>query len=140
MENLKEETYFTIKELCYSYTAEKAGFKNIPPKEHFKNIIEITIPNMNKIRKYLGVLIKVNSGYRCKELNKLVGGVPNSYHVLGLAVDGVPQGMTVKEAWEKIKESPYHSGLMDQCILYEKRGFIHFGFTNKKPRKQFFTK
>lgn len=134
-----EGSYFTIKELCYSYTAEKAGIKNIPPEENFKNMIEITIPNMDKIREYLGVPIKVNSGYRCEELNKLVGGVPNSYHVLGLAVDGVPQGITVKEAWEKLKKSSC-SELIDQCILYEKKGFIHFGFTTKKPRKQFFIK
>ena len=31
--------------------------------------------------------IIISSGFRCKELNKLVGGVSNSYHLLGLAAD-----------------------------------------------------
>ena len=31
--------------------------------------------------------IHINSGYRCKELNKAVGGTENSYHMKGLAVD-----------------------------------------------------
>ncbi len=134
-----EKSYFKMSELCHSDTAEKEGIKNIPVKEEFKNLMEITIPKMNIIREFLGVPIKVNSGYRCPELNKRVGGVSNSYHVKGLAVDGVPLGMSVREAWEKIKNSNL-SQTLDQCILYEKRGFIHFGFTNKTPRQQFFTK
>lgn len=134
-----KKSYFKMSELCHSDTAEKEGIKNIPVKEEFKNLMEITIPKMNIIREFLGVPIKVNSGYRCPELNKKVGGVSNSYHVRGLAVDGVPLGMSVREAWEKIKNSNL-SQTLDQCILYEKRGFIHFGFTNKVPRQQFFTK
>ena len=31
--------------------------------------------------------IYINSGYRCKELNKEVGGSENSYHMKGLAAD-----------------------------------------------------
>lgn len=134
-----EKSYFTMSELCYSDTAEREGIKNIATKKEFKNLMEVTIPKMNSIREFLGVPIKVNSGYRCPELNEIVGGVENSYHVKGLAVDGVPLGMSVREAWEKIKESNL-SQVLDQCILYEKRGFIHFGFTNKIPRQQFFTK
>lgn len=132
-----KKSYFTMQELCYSYTAEKNEIKNIPTCKEFRNLIEVTIPKMNIIRTFLGVPIKVNSGYRCPELNKKVGGVPNSYHTKGLAVDGVPIGMTPEEAWEEIKKSPY-SQLLDQCILYPT--FIHFGFTNKIPRQQFFKK
>ena len=29
----------------------------------------------------------VSSGYRCKQLNALVGGVKNSHHILGCAAD-----------------------------------------------------
>jgi len=31
--------------------------------------------------------VSVTSGYRCKEHNKAVGGVPNSYHTQGKAID-----------------------------------------------------
>jgi uncharacterized protein YcbK (DUF882 family) len=40
---------------------------------------------------HLGIIINrpiyINSGYRCKEENQRVGGVPGSYHLLGMAVD-----------------------------------------------------
>ena len=39
------------------------------------NLEKITIPQTNIIREFLGVPIVVNSGYRCKELNRIVGGV-----------------------------------------------------------------
>lgn len=35
----------------------------------------------------LGVQFKINSGYRCVQLNKAVGGEPDSYHTKALAVD-----------------------------------------------------
>lgn len=37
--------------------------------------------------------IIVTSGYRCEEYNKKVGGVPRSYHLLGMAADIKVPGM-----------------------------------------------
>lgn len=132
-------SYFTIKELCHSDTANRLSIKNEPGTKEIENMETITIPSMNEIRKFLGVPIVVNSAYRSQELNKKVKGVCNSKHLEGLAVDGIPKGLNLRECWEKLKKSPY-SSLLDQCILYEKRGFIHFGFTKGIPRQQFFEK
>ncbi len=52
---------------------------------------------MNKIeglRSKTGPL-KVNSGYRCKAHNKAVGGVSNSFHVRGKALDLVPVNISL---------------------------------------------
>jgi zinc D-Ala-D-Ala carboxypeptidase len=39
----------------------------------------------------------VNSGYRCEEYNKKVGGVPRSYHLSGMAADIRIPGATPEE-------------------------------------------
>ncbi|MCF2611653.1 D-Ala-D-Ala carboxypeptidase family metallohydrolase [Fusobacterium perfoetens] len=134
-----KKSYFTVEEISRSEMANKSNIKNIPNRLELHNIETITIPQMNIIREFLGVPIIVNSGYRCKELNRKVGGVYNSKHLEGLAVDGIPKGLNLRECWNKLRDSKYAS-LLDQCILYEKRGFIHFGFTVGIPRQQFFEK
>lgn len=42
---------------------------------------------LDEIRGGYGKPIYINSGYRCAELNKLVGGKPNSQHLKGEAAD-----------------------------------------------------
>ena len=39
------------------------------------------------VRVHMGKPIFVNSGYRCKKLNEMVGGVQKSMHTKGLAAD-----------------------------------------------------
>ena len=133
------KNYFTVSELCWSDVARKNGIINTPGIKEMHNLEKITIPQMNIIREFLGVPIVVNSGFRCQELNRKVGGVFNSKHLEGLAVDGIPKGLNLRECWKKLRDSKYAS-LLDQCILYEKKGFIHFGFTDGIPRQQFFEK
>lgn len=134
------KSYFTLKEICRSKVAEKNKIENIPGKIEKENIENILIPNLNKIREYIRLPFIVNSGFRCEKLNKVVGGTSNSYHKKGLATDGYFKGLNVRACWEKIKNSELAKEI-DQCILYEDRNFIHFGFTNNgKPRGMFFEK
>ena len=42
---------------------------------------------LQKIRDYFGAPVTINSGYRCAELNKKVGGVATSQHTKGQAAD-----------------------------------------------------
>ncbi|MBA3061580.1 MAG: hypothetical protein FP833_01245, partial [Atribacteria sp.] len=42
---------------------------------------------LNHLRMVINRPVYINSGYRCKEENHKVGGVPGSYHLLGMAVD-----------------------------------------------------
>ena len=134
-----KKSYFTVEEISRSEIANKSGINNTPTHKELHNIETITIPQMNVIREFLGVPIIVNSGYRCKELNRKVGGVYNSKHLEGLAVDGIPKGLNLRKCWEKLRDSKYAS-MVDQCILYKKKGFIHFGFSKEIPRQQFFEK
>lgn len=51
------------------------------------NIQEELIKKLNVARNIAGVPFKITSGYRCPEHNKKVGGVANSSHIDGSAVD-----------------------------------------------------
>jgi len=132
--------YFTIKELCYSYTAEQKGIDNSPSKEieeHLKELISF----LNPIREKWGSGIRVNSGYRCPELNKAVGGVDTSAHMLGYAADLYP----VNDKFDDFKTfivNYLQDKEFDQCIL-ETSGnseWIHLGLYNNRhqQRKQIF--
>lgn len=78
---------FTIEELTYSKTAEEHCINNSPNEEERQNLEKLIQTILQPIRDKFGSPIKVNSGFRCKELNKLVGGSKTSQHLKGEAAD-----------------------------------------------------
>ena len=79
--------YFTIKELTASATAQREGIDNRPPTSAYHLLHVLVEQLLDPIREAWGAPILVSSGYRCKELNALVGGAKNSHHLLGCAAD-----------------------------------------------------
>ena len=79
--------YFTIKELTRSATAQRLGIDNTPPASAVKALRALVDNVLDPLRQAWGGPIIVNSGYRCPELNKLVGGTPYSQHQRGEAAD-----------------------------------------------------
>lgn len=64
------------------------GLSNIPTLQEHKDRIINTAYNMEIVRAILGRKpVLINSWYRSPAVNKAVGGVPNSEHALGAAVD-----------------------------------------------------
>lgn len=66
----------------------------------------------------------VNSGYRCKELNEIVGGVPSSQHRLGEAADihtGSP--LETFRLAHLAKSTPEIWAEIDQLVCYDT--FVH---------------
>ena len=98
--------YFTIAELCNSDTADRRGIINRLPKEYLQNVQGLINHVLDPLREWYGKPIYVNSGYRCPELNKVVGGVENSYHVSGGAADIDARSYEEnKKLFEYIRES-----------------------------------
>ena len=79
--------YFSISELTASATALREGIDNRPPKCAYHLLHVLVDQLLDPIREAWGEPIVVSSGYRCKELNTLIGGVKNSHHLLGCAAD-----------------------------------------------------
>ena len=82
--------HFTLGEMCYSNTAahhKPNPIPNIPLKCHITALQNLVDRALEPMRLHLGLPIKVNSGYRCQQVNSMVGGVPTSQHVKGEAAD-----------------------------------------------------
>ena len=79
--------YFSVEELTASATALREGIDNRPSKCAYHLLHVLVDQLLDPIREAWGKPIIVSSGYRCKELNELVGGVKNSHHLLGCAAD-----------------------------------------------------
>lgn len=79
--------HFSAYEMIHSTMAARHGLLNFPTDgkvfENLKKIAEW----LEDVRKNLGHPIHITSGYRSPEVNKLVGGVSDSYHLKGCAVD-----------------------------------------------------
>lgn len=79
--------YFSIAEFVKSDTADRKGINNRIPHEFVPHVENLIDKVLDPLREWYGKPIYVNSGYRCSELNRAVGGVGNSYHLLGCAAD-----------------------------------------------------
>ena len=79
--------YFNFSELIASATAERLAIDNTPPSAARKMLTILVEQLLDPIRRRYGAPIIVTSGYRCPALNTAVGGVANSHHIVGCAVD-----------------------------------------------------
>lgn len=77
---------FNSEEFEKSVTADKYGIDNTVPFQYREYIGELA-RQLQIIRDEWGAPIIITSGYRCPELNKLVGGANSSDHKFGCACD-----------------------------------------------------
>ena len=79
--------HISYKEGVYSNTAIRRGIDNTPNDDqlHFMGIIAEKI--FEPLREWVGGPIKINSFFRCPDLNKAIGGSSKSQHCHGQAMD-----------------------------------------------------
>lgn len=131
---MNENNYFTVDDLIKSHTARLRQIDNQPSTEIMKEL-EMTACKMNVIGLYahmMGATIQVTSGYRCEELNKIVGGVNNSLHMQGRAVDFVVSDNKIKHELYVSLLSPEAHERLRICELIEHKTYIHIGFMQSR--------
>ena len=79
--------HISDREGVYSITAIRRGIDNTPNNEQLDNMGLIADNIFEPLRQWVGGPIKINSFFRCPELNKAIGGSHKSQHCKGQAID-----------------------------------------------------
>lgn len=113
-----------------------------------KNEIEINKPNQ-EVRDNLQELLEhivnpllsrfegmeITSGYRCYSVNRAAGGVPNSQHTKGQAVDVwyIAPDRDVEQSVREVYQWVIDNLIFDQLIVYDT--FIHVSYTSRRRNR-----
>ena len=135
---------FTLAEFEKSRTAEHKGIDNrCPDPTHQLNLKALCEHVLQPLRDHFGKPVKLNSGYRCKELNREMnkGKDRPSQHCRGEAADIEIMGMSNHYLAEWIRDNrPF-----DQLILENhtpgdpNSGWVHVSYCSHKQRKMVLT-
>jgi len=79
--------HITYKEATRSATALRLGIENIPNQYELQNMEIVAKKVFEPLREAVDAPIKINSFFRCEELNKAIGGSTKSQHCQGRAID-----------------------------------------------------
>ena len=79
--------HISYKEGVYSITATRLGIDNTPSDQQLSNMELIADNVFEPLRQWVGGPIKINSFFRCPELNTAIGGSSKSQHCHGQAID-----------------------------------------------------
>lgn len=123
---------FKISELVKSNTALAYNINNIPDVESLDNLLNLIYFCLQPIRNIIQRPMIITSGYRNARVNQLVGGVADSQHCLGQAVDFKINSMTPALIIEKIKKSNIE---FDQ-LINEYGKWVHISYCKGRNRKQ----
>ena len=123
---------FSYDELVYSEAAVRRGIPNIPDAHQLVNMKILCEMVLEPVRTLLGDRrILVSSGFRCPEVNAIIGGRRTSQHMLGQAADFSVEGVAVPDVVWAILESQIP---FDQ-VINEFGRWIHVSH-REKPRRQ----
>lgn len=126
--------YFTIEEMIKSSTATAKRIDNTPNQTVIDSLTKLIEAILDPLREWYGKPIRVNSGYRCKALNKAVGSkAKNSQHLYGEAAD-ITAGS--KEENEKLFNYIKDNLEFDQLINESDFSWVHVSYREGRLRKQ----
>ena len=77
----------TLQEATFSPTAFRLGIENVPNEEQLANMKLVAEKCFQPLREWYKKPIRINSFFRCKELNTAVKGSKTSDHMEGKAID-----------------------------------------------------
>jgi len=119
----KLSRHFMLSELTRTDHRDFIDINHGEAMKYYTNLVNLCELVLEPIREITGAII-INSGFRCRKVNELIGGSPTSQHMLGEAADttytnGFPLNEVYNEiAWAKIPFSQ---------IILEFGQWIHVG-------------
>lgn len=126
--------HFSFNELERSATAYRHGIDNSIPDRLKGNAAALVDNVLDPLREAWGKPVTVNSGYRCAELNRAVGGVATSMHTQGLAAD-ITTGNEVDN--RRLYQLAQDLGLPYFELIGKKYGFkwLHISYCPGRPKR-----
>lgn len=135
--------HFTLSEFFRSSTAAKNDIKNEPSPDERATIvrnINLLVDNvLDPVRDKFCTPVIITSGYRCPQVNRLVGGANNSQHMSGCAADFHIKGGTYLTTCQVFLYI-YDTLEFDQLIYYRNKNFIHVSYVENCNRHEAFFK
>ena len=123
----------TINYFFVSDTAIRLGIDNHTTDPTILKNLSIVADKIQEIRDLLGYPIKINSAYRCLEVNRAIGSKDTSQHLKGQAVDFIcPKFGTPQDIFLTLKNNNI---IIDQCLL--ENTWIHLSIKSNNNRNQF---
>jgi zinc D-Ala-D-Ala carboxypeptidase len=126
---------FSMDELTHSDTAARHGIDNTPNDNQKENLYKLAM-EMEDVRELLGNnFIHISSGFRCVELNTLIGSKKTSSHVRGLACDFTARGYGNPN---DIVFALINSDIPYDQVILEFDRWVHISFCEDEeaPRRQ----
>lgn len=84
---MKISDHVSYEEAIRSRTAIRLDIDNTPKSYELTNMYGVAVNIFEPLRKWVGGPIKINSFFRCEDLNKAIGGSSRSQHCEGRAID-----------------------------------------------------
>lgn len=143
-ENIPEmqlSEHFTLRQLCYSDTANRNHIKNVPTETAIQNLKYLAENILEPIYKEFDGRVQINSGYRGPQVNALVGSKnSSSQHTVGQAVDVEVPGITTWDLCMWIRDNlDYDQLILENCTnlkLDPNSGWVHCSYNNVRNRKE----
>lgn len=128
--------HFTLYEFTRSGVAIDNSIDNFPPAAERAALTALCDHVLEPLRARFGPIV-VSSGYRCRRVNALAGGVPSSQHVKGEAADIVASSPELLRAYFRFVRGNLD---FDQLIL-EPAGsptprWLHVSYTARRANRR----
>lgn len=124
----------TIEDLIRAGLDKSDVENNKPNQEQRENLQELLEHVVNPLLSRFDGM-KITSGYRCYSVNRAAGGVPNSQHTKGQAVDVwyIAPDKDIEQSVRIVYEWIVADLVFDQLIVYDT--FLHISYTAKKRNR-----
>lgn len=127
--------HFMLYEFVRSGMAIERDIDNTPGESQVRALRSLCENVLEPLRRRFGPIV-ISSGYRCRQVNRLVGGATNSQHCLGEAADIVTGS---KERALRLYDFIVRHTDFDQVILEpvgsDNPRWIHVSYTTKRKNR-----
>lgn len=105
-------------------------------RETFDNLVRLSNV-MEDVRGLVSRPLQITSGFRTPEQNTIVGGVPTSRHLSGLACDWFASGMLASQVFLILQDNVRLLRALDiaEVIFYPKKGIVHIALNHDGEHK-----